>query len=412
MVKVKTDLIKFEKDCYPRVDGVDNNHLDLLRSARSLPPIVVNQDMILVDGYHRLTLALMEKKPEVEVKVENIPREKILERATKLNARHGKQLSLRDKKYLVRRLSQDGQQSTSALASLLSISTRVVNKWNSDIRATREKDRNEKILDLYLEGRNKREIGKQFKLHESTIGKILDGLQKGIDSQIQVPDPPQIGDVWLFSDCDDSYGLAGYPGRIPGQIVENLLHFYTKPFDLVIDPMAGGGTTLDVCKAMYRCCLPYDMKVMRDVIRQNDIKGGIPIKSRKGQFVILDPPYYKKKDEAYYPGSISALDQGEYLSTFEKIAKESYRVLSPGSYLALVISNYLDEEAPEKSIWTWDYIHLLKRAKFTPVREIQCPLTSQSLHPAHVEDFRGTKRMAKLTRSIIVFRKPDGINKR
>ena len=69
MVKVKTDLIKFEKDCYPRVDGVDNNHLDLLRSARSLPPIIVNQDMILVDGYHRLTLALMEKKPEVEVTV-------------------------------------------------------------------------------------------------------------------------------------------------------------------------------------------------------------------------------------------------------------------------------------------------------------------------------------------------------
>ena len=55
---------------------------------------------------------------------------------------------------------------------------------------------------LYLEGSNKREIGKKFKLHESTIGKILGDLQKGIYSQIQVPDPPQIGDVWFFATCD------------------------------------------------------------------------------------------------------------------------------------------------------------------------------------------------------------------
>lgn len=85
------------------------------------------------------------------------------------------------------------------MAKLLSVSTRFINKWTSDIRKEREKSRNEEILDLYLQGFTKREIGLKFKSHESTIGRILDSLQKGINTEMQVPDPPQIGDVWLFT---------------------------------------------------------------------------------------------------------------------------------------------------------------------------------------------------------------------
>jgi len=48
-------------------------------------------------------------------------------------------------------------------------------------------------------------------IHKSSVSRALAELQKGIDAEMQLPDPPQIGDVWLFASCDDDYGLAGYP---------------------------------------------------------------------------------------------------------------------------------------------------------------------------------------------------------
>ena len=37
---------------------------------------------------------------------------------------------------------------------------------------------------------------------------------------------------------------------MPPQVVENLLWVYTEPGDIVVDPFAGSGTTIDIAKAM------------------------------------------------------------------------------------------------------------------------------------------------------------------
>ena len=42
---------------------------------------------------------------------------------------------------------------------------------------------------------------------------------------------------------------VSHPGNSEQTIVENLLHAYTNPFDVVVDPFAGGGSTIDVCRA-------------------------------------------------------------------------------------------------------------------------------------------------------------------
>jgi DNA modification methylase len=34
--------------------------------------------------------------------------------------------------------------------------------------------------------------------------------------------------------------------------VDNLLYFYTHPLDVVVDPFAGGGSTIDICKKRLR----------------------------------------------------------------------------------------------------------------------------------------------------------------
>jgi DNA modification methylase len=56
-------------------------------------------------------------------------------------------------------------------------------------------------------------------------------------------------DVWSFQ---NGGGDSSYFGRMPPAVVENLLWLYTEPGDIVVDPFAGGGTTIDVAKAMGR----------------------------------------------------------------------------------------------------------------------------------------------------------------
>ena len=34
--------------------------------------------------------------------------------------------------------------------------------------------------------------------------------------------------------------------------VDNLLYFYTQPFEIVVDPFAGSGSTIDVCQKRLR----------------------------------------------------------------------------------------------------------------------------------------------------------------
>lgn len=89
------------------------------------------------------------------------------------------------------------------------------------------------ILSLYLDGWTQQEIGEKYNLDKSQVSRILAELQNGTGAKIQLPEP-QIGDSWRFTGCDDRYGLPGFPGRIPGQIVENLLHFYTEPRNRLI----------------------------------------------------------------------------------------------------------------------------------------------------------------------------------
>ena len=63
-------------------------------------------------------------------------------------------------------------------------------------------------------------------------------------------------DVWAFRH-DQAFGIP-YPGSIPPAIVAHL--YITFVHGPVIDPMAGGGTTLDVCQSMGRRCLAYDLE--------------------------------------------------------------------------------------------------------------------------------------------------------
>lgn len=212
-------------------------------------------------------------------------------------------------------------------------------------------------------------------------------------------------DFWYFgASCDNRFGDP-YPGRIPGQIIQNLLYFYTEPGDLVVDPMAGSGTTYDVCKSMNRRCLCYDISPTREVIKQHDLTNGLPGEAENADLVFLDPPYFKKKEKEYGKNSISALPKGQYLGFFNELAKNLYDAGT--RRVALLMSDYTDGGDMKKSIFIWHYVWKFEDAGWVTERHIMAPLPPEVIHPSYIIQFRKKRKLARLGRSLVIFRRCD-----
>jgi N6-adenosine-specific RNA methylase IME4 len=142
-------------------------------------------------------------------------------------------------------------------------------------------------------------------------------------------DKPKRENHWLFQRIDPRLGEK-HPGQIPGQIAMNILYYYTEPGDLVVDPFAGGGSTIDACKVMERHCLAYDIKPTRSDIKQWDITKGFHPEVRICDMVFLDPPYWNLMEHLYAKESISSQSLEGFMAVMRKLAEECYKVLKPG----------------------------------------------------------------------------------
>ena len=146
------------------------------------------------------------------------------------------------------------------------------------------------------------------------------------------------------------HGDNKYPGVTPAFIIWNLLQRYTIKNDVVIDPMCGSGTTIDVCKEENRRVLGFDIVPYREDIIQADARN-LPLEDSIADFVFIDSPYSDNIHYNNHPaniGHISCEDQS-FFSELEKVALELYRILKFGKYLAWIIADQA------------------KKGKFTPV---------------------------------------------
>lgn len=86
------------------------------------------------------------------------------------------------------------------------------------------------------------------------------------------------------------HGNNKYNGVTPAFVIWNLLQRYTKEGDLVVDPMCGSGTTIDVAKELNRKVIGYDLNIIRPDVIKNDSRK-IPLKDNSVDFVFIDSPY-------------------------------------------------------------------------------------------------------------------------
>jgi DNA modification methylase len=171
-----------------------------------------------------------------------------------------------------------------------------------------------------------------------------DGIRKNknVGPIFEVP-PIEATTFWDF--LRQGYGSTNkgnnkYPGVTPALIIYNLIWRYTDPEDLVVDPMCGSGTTIDVCKEEMREVKGYDISPVRSDIIQNDARK-IPLENNSVDMIFIDSPYgdnVKYNDHPEDIGKISS-ETEKFYDELEKVMQECHRILKEGKILGWLIGD-------------------------------------------------------------------------
>lgn len=372
--------------------------------------------------------------------------------AASLSAKHGDRITSREMKILAREIFEANPGfSITELTKYLPRSRRTVRGYVSDLVARRKEEELMVVFRLERLGWTSREVSKSIRISQTNyqeeflnaFGSITKSVQKSLrdghprmdvaerhNMPIQLvwaigltgkTDAVRMGaeqlninvqpyDVWIFGQCHTLFG-SNHPGRIPGQLVAQVMYFFTSPGDLVLDPMGGSGTTNDVALAMGRKCYSYDIDDRHkrsDIIVHNMQKDGWPDRVKKADLIFWDPPYFEKMDsnnigkDGYIEGSISKLPRDKYLAFFLDRFTEARSLVKNGTKLAFLMSDWDDNTGEREGIFIWDYAKIIQESGWKLTRHIQVPLSTQQVHPDIVTKFRKSKRLARLERYLLI----------
>ena len=199
-----------------------------------------------------------------------------------------------------------------------------------------------KLLLSYLGNTNESDWGPL--ISEVAEAKKQNNSSSAIESEIE-EERPQLEATTLWDYPRQSYGKTPkgdnkYPGVTPAFIIYNMVRRYTEPGDLVVDPMAGSGTTLDVCKEEGRRYIAYDIAPTRSDIIQNDARK-IPLPDNSVDMIFIDSPYGDNIRYNEHPDDIGKIssETEKFYDELEKVMKECYRILKPGKVLGWLIGD-------------------------------------------------------------------------
>lgn len=139
-------------------------------------------------------------------------------------------------------------------------------------------------------------------------------------------------------------GDKDYAGATPSWVIWQLLQRYTREGDVVVDPMCGSGTTLDVCEDTGRRGAGFDLAPSRPDIEQADART-LPLADASADFFFVDPPYSTHINYSDDPACIGKLDAaGEdggraYYEAMRRVIGEGHRVLKDRRYMGLYVSD-------------------------------------------------------------------------
>lgn len=194
----------------------------------------------------------------------------------------------------------------------------------------------------------KQEITDTLKSTEETLSNFLDEIgveQPNIEAQIG----NWLNDIeWQYSlwECQDErpegFGDKTFHGNCsPSLIFAVLKRYSTLSDDLILDPMAGSGTFVDVARTLgYRDdqILVRDIKPLRNDIEFGDAEN-TKLESESVDFIFAHFPYWKLIPYSDNRNDLSILDFKLFVEKSENIIKEMHRILKKKHFFVVMIGN-------------------------------------------------------------------------
>lgn len=404
MANLKISDVVFRKDLYPRFKPNPQVIQTYSENLDQLPPIEVNQNNILIDGYHRLKAyetAGTEEIPCMVIETES--EEELFRLSVEKNAKHGLQLKSEEKKSLAIRWWDVF--SKEEICQTLSVGERMFERWTKSKREAKEAEIKQKIYDMWLACYTQEEIAQTVGMEQKTISnKIADFSKNRQMSDITIfrNFEPQLYSIWNFAKQNNTSTVFG---SLPPLLMDNLLYYFTKPLDVIMDPFGGGGMTIDKCVERSRRYYVTDLSPIpaREDIRQHDITTGLPPCPVIPDFVFLDPPYWKQAAGKYSDkktdlGNVS-LDA--FLEFVGSIARDMKRKWNGKSGKLALIMGEVKEDGKFIDLPFLCYERIKKY--LNPIRRIQVPYNTQIHGGAFVNMAKEKKEILYLSRDLMVF---------
>lgn len=410
--------IKFREDLYPRIKKDAALVQQYAATLDVLPPVEVNQHNELIDGWHRWTAHKKNEVKDITVIVtETASDMAFLSLAIRRNSAFGKQLTDGDKKSMAIRLYHAGEGlEKPEIAETLSITLQWLNRMLSDVDKTLREQRKQRIFDMWLACYTSEEIAEAIDEPRRTIAdevKVLADLNlvsnspkvhaKHMDEAFEVP----IYNVWAWGKKTNT---VGHFGNSEQRIVDNLLYLHTEPFDIVVDPFGGGGSTIDVCKKRLRRYWVADRKPIverEDDIRKHDCvaDGPPPLHKRWADVSLtyLDPPYWKQAEGKYSKDAedLANMDLDTFTESLAKLINAIAKKQSKGVIALLMQPTQWN--APERK-FTDHVLDIAKRVKLPLANRVQCPYSTEQCNPQMVTWAKDNRELLVLSRELLVWR--------
>jgi predicted DNA-binding protein YlxM (UPF0122 family) len=424
---VRLSKITFDPAVYPRqkhdpaLAQQYSEDIEQIEATGRYIAISPEPEIKLLDGWHRWTgyrKRYAGEDPEIpalEYQVTDPHDQSKL--AIRLNSAHGWQLTAADKEANAKNLYAHGS-SYDEIAELLSVSKRKVTEWLKEVVRDNKEKRDRKIFEMWMGCTTMDEIAQAAGCTKETVSEVVRICQKKFSETKSDKSVAEFDDWGAEDGLRPVYNVwrqtaktnaVSHFGNSEPRWTERLLYMYTQSFDVVVDPFAGGGATLDVCRRRFRRCWASDRKPIverENEIRRWDMTDGLPPVPRwqDVKLVFLDPPYWRQAKNEYSKDAedLANMSLEDFTKTLAGVVNGFAKKLSGGAVIALMMS---------PTQWRADNRkfadHLLDVARLVklPVdMRIQAPYECSQCEPQQVEWAKKNHTVLVLSRELVIWR--------
>ena len=417
----KVSEIVYREDLYPRINHDPALVQRYAGNLEILPAIEVNQHNELIDGWHRWTAHRKAEAETINVKVTPTKNEtEFLKLAIERNSNHGKQLEETDKKSMAIRLYNAGAgESKDEIARVLSVTVRSVTSYLNDIEKQLREERKQKIFDMWMACHTQDEIAEATGSKQQTVGDEIatfteignvSNFGKSLDFTRDNEFQPPLYNLWTFA--KKTNGVSHF-GNSEQRIVDNLLYLYTEPFDIVVDPFAGGGSTIDACKYRLRRYWVSDRKPIPErekEIRKHDLMvDGLPPLNRNWSNVALtylDPPYWRQAAGMYSndPTDLANMPLEDFTKAMVDLVKGIASKQSKGVIALIIQPTQWKSDGKQFADHVLDIVAGVGNKKLVLENRVSCPYSTEQYNAQQVTWAKENKKLLVVTRELIVWR--------